>query len=203
MRKDITRHPIYLERYDLPALLLEQHRHPALARDIAPRWERDPLTPALLKEASIPPTWHAMLLSLRPPSSTATPIPNRPSIPHPSPVSARSRRHTLARARARIGAEGGPPLSSETIVEYVCIFAVINDRRRIGTWKGWADEAWRLLADVVPLVCPTRRDLLQRYADMRALIRRRRLSWKLAEHIVDLDPILDEFAPEGGRHAQH
>lgn len=191
---------------NLSDLLQETRQAPHHALDIAPRWERDPLTPALLHEASIPPWLHRTLLSLRPPptgqpscsptlaSSSASPAPTATGAPRIAPLPATDRstsRRRRAIANARLGAPGQLPISPEAQIELIIIMTVICDRRAVGLWEGWHLEA----QDYIEQVIPTRRQLLQEYADMRALIRRRRLTWKLAEHITDLDDTLDSFPP--------
>jgi hypothetical protein len=167
----------------------------APTHEAGPTWppyhERDPLTPALLAEASIPPTWLPMLRHFRA-YSLATRNRPRPSTQPPSPPAPAPRsRPRSSRASHALGAQGTLSVSAEAMAESTIIFAVINDRRAIGDFTRWWEEAQHY----IDIVIPSRRHLLQRYADTRALIRRRRLVWKLAEHITDLDDTLDSFPP--------
>ena len=193
----------------LQDMMVERYGRHATSPPPAPYLENRPaFTPALMAEAGIPPLFHRTLLSLRqcptgPPTCWPTPAScsqRQPPTTTGTKAAAaqhtdrRARRRQTAIAKARIGAEGAPPLSPETIVEYVCIFAVINDRRHTRLWSSWQLEAHDLCQQVLDQLYPTRRQHLERYATMRALVRKKRRTWKLAEHITDLDPLLDQFS---------
>lgn len=158
---------------------------------ITPHWERDPLTLPLLQEAypKASAEWlHHDIGQTPPPGTERT----------PSSSSARRRPQvTDAQARAidrnRIWATTDAPISAEAKAEAHIVLSVLADRRRRATWKGeQAFDGWHQEAqDTIAATIPTRRALLQDYADRRALIRRKRRSWTLAEHITALDAALD------------
>lgn len=164
---------------------------------------RPPFTPALMAEAGIPASLHRTLLSLRqcptgPPTCCGTPASYSPGQPPSttgtrraaSPATDRStRRRQAAIARSRIGAPGSLPISAEAYIESKIILAIIGERRQTKLWAGWWHEARAIIDRVVP----SRRQHLERYAAMRSLVRKKRRTWKLAEHITVLDPVLDEF----------
>jgi len=90
----------------------------------------------------------------------------------------------------------------EAKVEAHAILSVLCDRRRRASWQGQpAFEGWHVEAqELIAAALPTRRRLLQQYSDRRHLIRRKRRTWKLAEHIITLDAVLDGFPAQGGIH---
>lgn len=140
--------------------------------------ERDPLTPALLQER--PRRYRKSGIFAMPVSSAPRATPSRP---------ARTDRQIRAIARNRIWATTDAPISAEAAAETLIILTVLADRRRRKDFTGWHLEA----QEYIDLVIPNRRQLLEGYAHFRALIRRHRRSWILAEHITDLDDTLDRF----------
>ncbi len=187
----------------LEELLTELYGPPD--RDPPPPYEASPpLTPALLQEAGISPALHRTILTLRPPPPSPTPATSSAAAA-PTTTGARqapirepdrtARRRQQAIARNRIGAPSDRPISAEAYAEWNIIMTVITERRRTKLWAGWHHEARAYIAHVIP----SRRDHLDSYAAMRSLVRRRRRTWKLAEHIVDLDDTLDEFTEGGSR----
>jgi len=160
---------------------------------ITPRWERDPLTLALLTEAypKASAEWLHHDLA-RAPLNSGRPTPSSSS-------GRRPQRITDAQARAidrnRIWATTDRPISPEAKAAANIILSVLAERRRRASWEGekafvgWPQEA----QDIIAAAIPDRRSLLEAYAAFRALIRRKRRTWKLAEHIVDLDDALDKM----------
>ena len=184
-----------------------QERYGSLALpplNIPPHLENRPaFTPALMAEAGIPASLHRTLLSLRPcptgpPTCFGTPASYSPGQP-PSTTGTRqaaspatdrrARRRQTHIARHRIGAPGSLPISAQAWIESKIILAIIRERRHTKLWAGWWHEARAIIDHVVP----SRRQHLERYAAMRSLVRKKRRTWKLAEHITALDPLLDEF----------
>lgn len=188
------------ERY---GSLAHPHQEPAPYLD-----NRPPFTPALMKEAGWPACLHRTLLSLRgrptgpatcsptPAFSSARPAPSTTGANTTTPGPAydrRTHRHRRAIERSRTHPDGGPPVSPETYIEHRIILAVIGDRRRTKLWAGWWKESRDIIDQVMEATNPSRRQRLEAYAAMRATVRRRRRTHILAEHITDLDGLLEAF----------